>query len=343
MLNGAGGSDDDPRVKAGTQPASPDVEVYGPKGLREYVRASLLSTHTHLDGWYVVHELHFPNDTPSDPALGVYEKEFSMGRDIAQGPEGVWGDFCEIDIRGGRAEFTVSAGEIKHSVPCIGYVLTEARLPGKIPPDYAKRIRQFKEELQATSGYKNPLEFLAALQNRDAPDDLNLALPDGTTLTKPPGVDGRKIVVLGDTCDPSGIFTLASRCDVLVHEATNAYLPSLDPSTKSGDTYQTVEERAKSRGHSTPEMAGKFAADIEMGKYGSRDALLVLNHFSSRYKDDEADGPDGPAMKIMEGIRNCAKDAWDTGAKSGGEEPGTWLVERRVVCARDGVKIEIKP
>ncbi|KAG0639804.1 beta-lactamase-like protein [Tuber brumale] len=331
ILNGAGGAEDDPRMLGegdGGRERAVDVEIYGPRGVRGLVRRTVQTTYMRLEGGFVVHELLFADEVEDkkegedgEGCLGEVER----GRDILPNKDGFWKDFLEVD------NFIVSAGEIKHSVPCIGYVLTERPLPGKIPLDYVKRISKFKPEL-IRAGYLNPMSFLAELQRPEKLGlELTLSLPDGTVLTRPPVVRGRKIIVLGDTSDPSPIAPLAEGADVLVHEATNAHLPGIDPGTKGVDTYEVVEERARSRGHSTPDMAGRFAKRLGLDGDEVREALLVLNHFSSRYKDDEADGADGVAMRIMGGIRKCAEDAW-------GIEEG----RRRVICARDGVKIEVK-
>lgn len=359
-MNGAGGSENDPRLLDTNDTASGDtqkarVEIYGPKGLREYIRSSLGLTYTHLSDWYIVHELHFPNDLPSDPSAGVNEKELTVGLNIPQDSSGFWRNIATwTHPTHGHIEFTISAGKIHHSVPSIGYVLSESPLPGKIPPDYAKCITQYRSELVKTSGYKNPMEFLRFIQSPDCPADAALELPDGTKLMRPPLRAGRKITVLGDTNDPSPIIPLAIYSDVLVHESTNAYLPGVDPLTKETEDYGFVEERTKSRGHSTPEMAGRFARAVKLGIKSApegtgtageeiKDGLLILNHFSSRYKDDEADGPDGLAARIMGKINACAKGAWmenSEGGDEGGKEGGGRI--GHVICARDGVPIEVK-
>lgn len=361
-MNGAGGSENDPRLldtnetilDGDLERQKARVEIYGPKGLREYVRSALTLTYTYLDAWYVVHELHFPTDTPSDPSANLYPKELPTGCDIYPDASGFWRDFCHwTHPTQGYIEFSLSAAPIHHSVPSLGCVLTESPLPGKVPADYAKRILAHKAELMETSGYKNPMEFLRMLQSPTCLADVALELPDGTRLTRPPLRSGRKITVLGDTCDPSPIIPLAMGSDVLVHEATNAWLPGVDPLTKSSEGYAVVEERAKSRGHSTSEMAGRFARAIGLGSGGedqdaaggnSKRGLLILNHFSSRYKDDLADGPGGQAQKVMESVRQCAERAWvDAGVIGSALRGGEIKMEgRRVVCARDGIPIEVK-
>ncbi|KAF8418032.1 beta-lactamase-like protein [Tirmania nivea] len=334
LCNGHGGiaeGEEDPRLANTGEEKRPEkatIEIFGPKGLREYVRHTLRLTYTHLGSWISVHEmlLAHEEETPNTADM-CYVKEIP-GNNFRQDKRGFWRDIFKNE------EFSISAGEIKHSVPSIGYVVTEEPIPGKIPKEYPRIITSYKEYFRA-KGIGNPLSLLSALQSGQAIilSERGIHLPDNSILPRPPLRPGRKTTILGDTYDPSPIAPLARNSTVLIHEATNAYLPSVDPNTKFTETYDSVKERAMSRGHSTPEMAGLFARDIHLGVTEDGyevEGTLILNHFSSRYKDDEADGPEGEAKAIMNAIRYCAENAWCNETK------------RRVICARDGVKIEIK-
>ncbi|KAG2042277.1 beta-lactamase-like protein [Suillus americanus] len=299
MLNGAGGTADgveDPRIHMAQNSPDP-IEIYGPFGTRAYVRNGLKYTHTLLGAPYVVHELRLPSDPPDGDyiSLALHAFESPNGRNIPQ-TNGVWSDVYHDTI------VSVSAAPILHSVPCIGYVITEAPVPGKMDP--AKYIPHLKRT-------KTPMSIMSCLQQGES-----IELSDGTMLQGPLKRPGRKLVILGDTYDPSPIAELASSADLLVHEATNAHLPALDTHTKAEDTFESVEARTKSRGHSTPQMAGAFAARIEAKQ-------LVLNHFSARYPGNDDVEP--TAKTIMEGIARLAEEHY-----SG-----------KITCARDFMSFDV--
>jgi ribonuclease BN (tRNA processing enzyme) len=71
-----------------------------------------------------------------------------------------------------------------------------------------------------------------------------------------------QVVILGDTCDPSGLAHLATKCNLLIHEVTMRDV-----------------NRAKcyKRGHSTASMAGQFAASIQ-----AKD--VVVTHFGGEIR-----------------------------------------------------------
>lgn len=144
--------------------------------------------------------------------------------------------------------FTVRAAPIKHSVFCLGYVIQEKDRRGNI----------LAEKLYRDFGIKPGPIFKEIVANA------KISLPDGQTIKSSeymtPTKPGRKIVILGDTCDPKGIAHLAMDADVLVHEAT------------CSDNERNV---AIEKGHSTAGMAGEFAKSI-------RAKNLILTHFSPR-------------------------------------------------------------
>ena len=264
------------------------------------MRNGLKLTYTLLEGSYVVHELRFPEDPSGEtqsspsPSQDLHPSESPDGRNIAQ-VDGKWEQIFKDDI------VSVSAAPILHSVPCVGYVVHEAPVRGKIDP------KLYLPHIQRTGTDKKVM--------RQIQEGHTVTLADGTVLGGPPRERGRKIVILGDTYDPSPIEELAREADLIVHEATNAHLPGVDSRTKAEDTYESVKERTKSRGHSTPQMAGEFAKRI-----GARN--LFLNHFSSRYSG----GDDEESETIMDAIKGLAA------VEFGSED---------VVCARDLMNVEI--
>lgn len=269
------------------------LEIYGPLGTRAYVRNALTYTHTRLGAAYVVHELRFPSDPEGDFTSLPPRITERAGRNIPQ-EDGIWKDIYKDNI------VSVSAAPIHHSVPCVGYTVVEAPVAGKVDPS------KYLPELKRT---KTPLSVMHKLQQGES-----VVLNDGTVLHGPPRRPGRKVVILGDTYDPSPIAALAEGADVLIHEATNAFLPYLDETTKVADTEESVEARTKSRGHSTPQMAGAFAKRV-----GARQ--LILNHFSARYRGDESK----ESLEIMQAIADLA--AGELGKK--------------VTCARDFMTVNV--
>lgn len=266
------------------------LEIYGPLGTRAYIRNCLKYTYTALGAPYVVHELRFPNDPTNDYTNLPPHRLEHIGRNI-QMVDGMWSRFYDDKV------VSVSACPIRHSIPCVGYVIQEGLIPGKIDPKlYVPHIRRTGDSMRLMTQVQMGKK---------------VTLSDGTVLEGPKKRPGRKIVILGDTHNPYAIAPIAMDADLLVHEATNAHIPDvLVDNLKDEDTYASVEARAKKRGHSTPQMAGAFAQHIKT-------QTLILNHFSARYPGD--DDVNQEAARIMGAIRKLAKSKFD------GE----------VLCARD--------
>ena len=86
----------------------------------------------------------------------------------------------------------------------------------------------------------------------------------------------RKLVILGDTHDPSFMIPLclSPSPSLLIHEATDAHIPrNVDP--KSRRPVELVSANSLARGHSMPAMAGAFAKNVGAER-------LVLNHIGAR-------------------------------------------------------------
>lgn len=149
--------------------------------------------------------------------------------------------------------------------------------PGRLRNELVEPIVKRNLDALRQAGFQFPMKAMAVIKNLEPGS--SFTFPDGTVVTQEEGVeaqrDGRKVVICGDTCDSRSLTNLAQGADVIVHEATNAYLEGLDRDTNA----QTVSRDAVIHGHSTPELAARFASSVQAQR-------LVMNHFSARYKGD---------------------------------------------------------
>ncbi|KAJ4501658.1 hypothetical protein C8R41DRAFT_805365 [Lentinula lateritia] len=227
----------------------PAIEIYGPAGIRTFIRSILKMTFTRMSDNYVVHELLASADqaTSCDPKV-MHPNEVA-GEDIfCSAGDGLWREVAQG--KGIFGPVVVDAGPIIHRDPCIGYVFRETAKPF------------------------------------------------------------RKIVILGDTCDPSAITPLCvdPSPSLLIHEAADAHIPQeIDP--KSRRSYDVVKEKALARGHSLPEMAGAFARTIGAQK-------LVLNHLGGRFplpNPNEGYRVKSVRSNVIAEIERQATEAWGMG------------------------------
>lgn len=141
----------------------------------------------------------------------------------------------------------VKASIIRHSVFCLGYVIEEKEVRGNFN----------MEKVRAAGLQPGPILGSLSQGNSVTMPDGKIIMPEDVMEAPRPS---RKVVILGDTCDPSSIEELAMDADVLVHEAT------------CSNEERTV---ALTHMHSTAGMAGAFARRI-------RARNLILTHFSPR-------------------------------------------------------------
>ncbi|KAG6376052.1 beta-lactamase-like protein [Boletus reticuloceps] len=224
----------------------PRIEIYGPAGLRAFVRSILTMTLTKTADTYAVHELLTPqcSRTPCD-AKSLHSSE-CPGLDFLCDDQGIWQALTVV--RGRHGNTIVDAGPISHRDPCIGYIIREPHFPN------------------------------------------------------------RKIAILGDTYDASGIEPLLKSPppSLLIHEATDACIPtSVDPKARRKD--EKVRQNVLARGHSTPVMAGEFAKRVGAER-------LVLNHIGSRFAAprQSKNGHD-VRFAVIEEISRQASEAWGMG------------------------------
>ncbi|CAG0890769.1 unnamed protein product, partial [Darwinula stevensoni] len=228
-------------------------EIYGPLGLKKFLRVILSLSQSPLPFPFVVHELvpieaqldnvqwpPIPMDSQSSDPPHPQE---GISRLIHPSEDGIW----EVMDSGG---YNVRASWLRHRVACFGYCIQEPDSPGTLNSQKLK-------ELGIPPG---PLYGQLKQGHSVVSPHGTMIHPEDIMGTKK---QGRKLVILGDTCESSAMLKLAEGCNVLVHEAT---------------LENAMEEKAKENGHSSPRMAASFASSVHA-------KLLVLTHFSQRYHD----------------------------------------------------------
>ena len=258
------------------------MEIFGPAGLRSFVRQNFRMTATHTGDHYVVHELLNPDDriTPC--------KDFEMEHsNSSQRP----GGFHDWDIRHPSEERgrDILAGEdkfwrgISSGQGRYGDIIVDAG------PIYHRGTSETHKFRIADSRVTDPCIGYVFRENSDPQ---------------------RKIVILGDTSDPSTIIPLCINPSpsLLIHEATDAHIPYYIDAKLGRRDPEEVLSKTIERGHSTPAMAGTFADMV-----GAR--RLVLNHIGARFP-----GPNGDTNHrnwlILSEIQNQASYAWGSGRQA---------------------------
>ncbi|XP_015195753.2 zinc phosphodiesterase ELAC protein 1 [Lepisosteus oculatus] len=244
-------------------PAKPPllVEVYGPQGLRKFLRVALTLSGSQLMFPYVVHEL-VPGDDQCPPEglpdglEPVHDDDDDDGGGRLH-PQEVLGRTFQLDPEQGcytlleSPQFVVRAFRLFHRLPSFGFVVEERPRPGKLNVQLLKEL-----------GIK-PGPICGRLKNGES-----VTLENGVVVSPEDvleeAVPGRKVCILGDCCSLVGDAgrRLCHGADVLVHEAT---------------LEDSLRDKAWEHGHSTPSMAAELAEACQVKQ-------LVLYHFSQRYK-----------------------------------------------------------
>lgn len=190
---------------------------------------------------------------------------------------------------GRRTSTTVLAAPVQHTVPCLGFAVSEIPAPGSVLMDKVLPLLDDNATALRDQGVTQPRALLGRLKAGQI-----VPLPDGRTLDPSlhvgPMKPGRKIILLGDTSDPSNMDWCSQGADVVVHEATNCWTTE-----DVNITPEQVHARTVEHGHSTPQMAGAWAE-----RMGSQE--LWLTHFSQRYPGDQ----DPESLTLMDQLRAAA-------------------------------------
>jgi ribonuclease Z len=243
------------------------LTVYGPLGIAKFLHSSLELSDSHLAFKLIIHEF-VPAFTKKEDLIKI-ETDFLVSDHIFYDEK----NSCFPCEKAGVPGVLVRAAPILHRVYTVGYVLQEESKIGKLD------VEKLKSE-----GVK-PGPILSQIKAKK-----DVTLENGKQLFWKDyiGEDiiGRKVVILGDTYDPTGIAKIAMDCDAITHE-----------STLDDDDKLCIE-----KGHSTPSMAATFAKKINAKK-------LILTHYSARYAPEKVE--EGDERVSISLLRDQAKKIVD--------------------------------
>jgi ribonuclease Z len=276
------------------------VDIYGPVGIRDFVRVVTQLSHSRITVPFRVHELmDVPAMSDSIMQSAVRTRsESSFGE--RPGGQNIYPDNNGVYHLFANKLLTVQAAAMDHTIPCVGFVVKEFDRLGSLRPELvAPLIERNREGLTALpENNGNHMKTFAILRALGTSEQFTF--PDGTTvhgkdINSPTSV-GRKLVIMGDTTSGRKIQDIAMNANLLIHEATNAFFRAGSFWSSRLSSYASVEMESIQHGHSTPQMAGSFAAKINAKQ-------LVLTHFSPRFAGDSSD----ISMRAMWSIEDMAR------------------------------------
>ncbi|VDI35235.1 zinc phosphodiesterase ELAC protein 1-like [Mytilus galloprovincialis] len=234
---------------------SEPVEIYGPEGLRKFLRTSLSLSQSQLGFDYIVHELKMiPEQYVFETSGAILTWDVNLSCDDVLHPNERPGLLIECDRDKvwelyDDNKIGVKAVWLKHRIPSFAFVIQEKPIAGKL--DAAK--------LKAKGVPPGPLySKIKAGEKITAPSGEKISPRDVVGPPRP----GRKVIICGDTCWSEELLKVGQNADILVHEAT---------------LQNSCKDTAIQNGHSTPDMAADIAQRLNVKK-------LVLTHYSQRYK-----------------------------------------------------------
>ncbi|TNN07486.1 Zinc phosphodiesterase ELAC protein [Schistosoma japonicum] len=264
------------------------VNIYGPKGLRRFLRLALALSRANLSYTYAVHELilnekHCPPDwhdwacleadVTRDPPLFCERP----GRDIYANYDGFWYNITNNE-ENGEIVYAVS---IKHTIPSLGWLIIK---PDRPPSLCAETAMKLGVPVGRLMGELKQGKTVVVDGKTIQPEDV-----------LKPRLRGHRIAIMGDTYDSSELLRLMQ----VLHTANHITSITLDTLVHEATLDDSLYEDALNKGHSVPSTVAKLACQLNVRQ-------LVLTHFSHRYDRIESSIENAVKSEVDEQV-NCSK------------------------------------